>query len=241
MDRTHSVGRGADSGQERVDREGDFRQIGLIRRRADLSMTQFSDHWRTVHARLGLAALTTATAYVQYHRLVTDSPPPDLRPAGYDGMAVVWFATAAGAAAVAGNEQYRATVAPDEPDFLDAHADNLVARGHVLTGADITQDRPQRAMVILLRGARGRVTADDIAAALRDADPALSRLEYAVPDISVDAESPYAVVISLWADTTAGLLTAWQQSSRCREQLHAMAAGEPLTALLANPIRVRWT
>jgi len=67
------------------------KMILCLRRRADLSVEEFRQHWRDVHAPIVArhAATLGITRYVQVYAL--DGPPSAGRPEGFDGIGEVWI------------------------------------------------------------------------------------------------------------------------------------------------------
>ncbi|MDA2893455.1 EthD domain-containing protein [Mycolicibacterium sp. BiH015] len=207
-------------------------------------MAAFSRHWRDVHGPLGLAALTDARAYIQFHRLPDAVFPAGLQPAPYDGVAQVWFATGQQAQAVADNTRYRETVIPDERNFLDDFSDNLVGVGHVLSGHDIAHHEPLSALIVLVAADRGHSDAftRELAAACASALAYWRRVEFVVPDPTAHGSQlpTYDAIVFLWAADPTAVTHCWTQDAGLRAALRA-ATQHPLTAILTDPVRVRWT
>lgn len=93
--------------------------IVAVKRRADLSVEAFQQHWRHRHAPLVLARPATARYIRGYVQCLTI-------PAGYaegepafDGSAERWFDSDADRARLFSDPDYLATVQPDEGRFAD--------------------------------------------------------------------------------------------------------------------------
>jgi uncharacterized protein (TIGR02118 family) len=88
-------------------------------RRKGMSRADCHRYWRDVHGpmvRHTPSMVANMRRYSQSHTVLDDIPA--VGPMRYDGLAELWFDTAADLAACFG-EQYLATVHPDEPNFVD--------------------------------------------------------------------------------------------------------------------------
>jgi hypothetical protein len=118
------------------------KMYGFPVRGPGVSATEFHDHWRHPHAALA-SGIPGIYRYTQSHRI--DSPLLDERQERVDGIAENWFATAADAVGLPTDPVYVATVAPDEPNFVDTKTLLFAfVRDEVLV-ADRTADGPDRA------------------------------------------------------------------------------------------------
>jgi uncharacterized protein (TIGR02118 family) len=91
--------------------------VSVIRRRHDLDVAAFQDHWRNVHGPL-VARLPGLLRYVQSHTL--PSGYRKLTPAA-DGIAELWFDDTAALRALHGTAELSA-VEEDEASFIDPAA-----------------------------------------------------------------------------------------------------------------------
>jgi len=93
--------------------------IVAVRKRADLSVEEFQQHWRETHARLVRECPATQKyirKYVQCHTLpetYTDAAVP------FDGTAELWFDSVQDKDAFFTDPDYLREVQPDESRFAD--------------------------------------------------------------------------------------------------------------------------
>ena len=93
--------------------------IVAIRRRPDLSVDEFQQHWRTRHAELVRAcpaAQRLVRRYVQCHTLPSQyalGEPP------FDGTAELWFDSPEDKDCFFSDPDYLASIQPDEGRFAD--------------------------------------------------------------------------------------------------------------------------
>jgi len=94
--------------------KGAVKMIAFLHKRADLSVDEFQEHWRTKHAQLG-GAVPGNHRYVQCHarRGIYESG----RTPVYDGIPMSWFDDEDSLRAAAQSDEYARTRA-DEPNFL---------------------------------------------------------------------------------------------------------------------------
>jgi uncharacterized protein (TIGR02118 family) len=92
----------------------------MLARRGDISREQFSHYWLNEHAPK-ILALTGADRVIKgYVQQVSVRDIPEGLPvADFDGMAELWFDDLQSALTIMSSDQYRATIPPDEPNFLD--------------------------------------------------------------------------------------------------------------------------
>ncbi|MBB4633380.1 EthD domain-containing protein [Sphingosinicella soli] len=114
--------------------------VGLPRK-ADVSEQHFHDHWRHPHATWGLE-IGGRKHYVQSHRI--DTPHLDVSQRRFDGVAEIWFDSAAEAGGYSQDPVYKGKLAPDEPSFLDMrNVRFLVADEEVLMSGPLAQNGGQ--------------------------------------------------------------------------------------------------
>ena len=92
--------------------------ICVVKRNPSLSIEEFHDHWRGRHARLISETPGVADRIVRYeqnHRAAADYK----RGGDFDGVAIQWFDSMDDFAAMVGDPEYQAHVAPDERELLD--------------------------------------------------------------------------------------------------------------------------
>lgn len=93
--------------------------IVAIRKRADMSVEEFQDHWRTKHAELVRNSPATAKyirKYVQCHTMPDQYEQGDV---AFDGTAELWFDSVADMDAFYSDPDYLRDVQPDEARFAD--------------------------------------------------------------------------------------------------------------------------
>lgn len=93
-----------------------IKSISVFKRRPDLSVAEFGDYWKAVHAPL-VCKLAGLRRYVQGP--AHDSAYANGREPVFDGMAETWFDDLDALRALAGSEEY-AAVRADEANFIDA-------------------------------------------------------------------------------------------------------------------------
>lgn len=92
----------------------------LVKRRSDLSLDQFSAHWKDIHGPLFSSQPEVkryVKKYVQVHS--TGQQLKQFPVAPYDGVAEIWFDEMEDIDKVFGTENYLKTIAPDEALFID--------------------------------------------------------------------------------------------------------------------------
>ena len=99
----------------------------LLRRKSSMSHDEFVAYHRERHAPLFCALPAVrqhVRRYVQCHTVAASIP--GLPPVTFDGITELWFDDMAGLEAVFASEGYMQTIRPDEAQFLDLHACELV-------------------------------------------------------------------------------------------------------------------
>jgi len=113
---------------------------GLLKKREDLSLEQFSKYWREVHAEIAKKTMRL-THYVQNHRL--EKQVPGLSLPDFHGVAESIARNLETALAFPNTRTYREGVYKDEPNFMEGHATAIFAKEHVIiTGPKIEKDTP---------------------------------------------------------------------------------------------------
>jgi uncharacterized protein (TIGR02118 family) len=93
--------------------------IVAIAKRADLTVAEFQDHWRTRHAELvrgNPATQRYIRKYVQCHTLPSEYESGE---AAYDGTAELWFDSVDDKNAFFSDPDYVRDIQPDEARFAD--------------------------------------------------------------------------------------------------------------------------
>ena len=124
--------------------------IGIIKKKADISSADFHNHWRDVHAPLGLQ-IKGLRRYVQSHR--GDGVVPGFENCTIDGAAEIWFDDLATMANLANEPTYINGAKVDEQNFINLDEIIFLAtREHVIIpGPKIERDTPLVKAIFLLR------------------------------------------------------------------------------------------
>lgn len=112
--------------------------FGLLRRRHDLSLEQFSRHWSTVHRELALRLVAPGImrGYVQNHREPVAVPGLD---APVDGSPEVWIDGPHILERLATAPAYLEGAYPDERNFMEGDSDAMMTR--TVFGRGIERER----------------------------------------------------------------------------------------------------
>jgi hypothetical protein len=115
-----------------MDREP-LKLLGLLTRRPDLTLAQFSQHWRTRHRDLSLWLIRPGImhGYIQNHRRADADPIPGLPLAG-DGFPELWTEGADVLARLGAAPEYLEGAYLDESNFMDGRSQALLAREIVI-------------------------------------------------------------------------------------------------------------
>ena len=92
----------------------------LVPRRSDLTLEEFSAHWRNIHGPLFSIQPEVkqyVKKYIQVHS--TGESLEQFPVAPFDGIAEIWFEKMEDINQVFGTENYLKTIAPDEAKFID--------------------------------------------------------------------------------------------------------------------------
>ena len=108
---------------------------GLLQRRPDLSLEEFSHHWRTVHRELALRLVPPGImrGYVQNHRRDVDLVG---QPAPADGCPEVWIDDVESLTRLATSPEYLEGAGPDEANFMDGNSANCIGQPRFRRGGD---------------------------------------------------------------------------------------------------------
>jgi uncharacterized protein (TIGR02118 family) len=93
--------------------------IVAVRKRPDMSVEEFQEHWKTRHAELVRNSPATAKyirKYVQCHTMLDQYEKGEV---AFDGTAELWFDSVADMEAFYSDPDYLGDVQPDEPRFAD--------------------------------------------------------------------------------------------------------------------------
>jgi len=100
---------------------------GLIQRRPDLSLDEFSRHWRTVHRELALRLVAPGyvRGYVQNHRRELDLP--GVAKPAFDGCPELWIERVESLEQLATSPEYLEGAGPDEANFMSGGSKSCIA------------------------------------------------------------------------------------------------------------------
>jgi len=93
--------------------------IVAVRKRADMSVKAFQDHWRTHHAELVRNSPATAKYIRKYMQCHTMPDQYEQGEVAFDGTAELWFDNVADMQAFYSDPDYLRDVQPDEARFAD--------------------------------------------------------------------------------------------------------------------------
>jgi hypothetical protein len=204
---------------------------GLIQRRADLTLADFSRHWRTVHRELALRLVAPGImrGYVQNHRSSFDIPGV---PCPADGCPEVWLDRLEDLERLATSPEYLEGAALDEPNFITGGSVPCLGQPRHATGVDrAALSGCRKVMLFYARDA----AIDDVALSFErpwsTSDSQPLRLERDLCLTAVPGAAPYVAVESTWWTDTAEFLAAWSQRRRLA-QSPALAAAMPIDELV---------
>ena len=107
---------------------------GLIQRRPDLSLDEFSRHWRTVHRELALRLVAPGymRGYVQNHRRELDLP--GVAKPAFDGCPELWIERLESLEELATSPEYLEGAGPDEANFMSGASKSCIAEPRFACG-----------------------------------------------------------------------------------------------------------
>jgi uncharacterized protein (TIGR02118 family) len=95
----------------------------LCPRKKGLTLQEFEDHWKNVHAPLFSSQPEVkqyVKKYIQVHSTGEHLDNPEFPPVSYfDGIAEIWFDSMADIPKVFSGENFKTKIAPDEEKFID--------------------------------------------------------------------------------------------------------------------------
>lgn len=103
--------------------------FGLLKRRADLSVEDYSRHWRTTHLAEALKLTGFISRYVQNH---FDPVPLDGFSRPFDGSPEIWFDDPAKSMAMGTSEEYLTGAYLDEPKFMEGRSQGITVNEEVV-------------------------------------------------------------------------------------------------------------
>jgi len=218
--------------------------FAFIRRRPDVPLDVYQDHWRHPHATLA-KGISVLRGYVQSHRVPSDI---DARTDTFDGVAEAWLDNEADAAYFGEDPMYVKYVRDDEARFADqpnikfmfTTEDVVMARPDSRSGADYAdtlwapheQNISVKVIQIVEKG--NWRTPDDL-----DLGRRIGAFRHVCcePSQAIHGETPpFLGVRELWWPTMTAFKKGWAADGKAREAL----LGRPASAitLLAQAERV---
>jgi hypothetical protein len=219
-----------------------LRLLSPIRRRHDLDLAQFGEHWSTVHRALALRLVDAGImrGYVQNHRLAIDVP--GLAPPG-DGVPELWVEGVEALEALAASPAYLQGAALDEPNFMEGEAHPFVARSLVREPSLPRQAVAGKIKLMLFFNRRSDVDGSAVAEAwLADGlilapEDAIVRAELHVA-IDGSQEGGFTHVECLWWVSRAAFENAWA----LRNEARTIGLIDPtsIAGMLVSELPVLW-
>jgi hypothetical protein len=189
--------------------------FGLLMRRDDLTLEQFSRHWRTVHRELALRLVAPGImrGYVQNHRRPGVVIPGMRAPC--DGSPEVWLDSPEMLGRLASSPEYLEGAGPDEPNFMQGGAANCLTET-VTTAGEVRASVASRvkAMVFFRRGSPLPEPGAPGWSATRSwlmphATPLRFERERCLTGFDNIASAPYAAIEATWWPDQQSLEAAW--------------------------------
>lgn len=219
---------------------GPMKLMGLLNRREDLSLEQFSQHWRTTHRTEALKLTQFLTGYIQNHRHVEQLP-------GFqnvaDGCPELWFETPEDITAMQTSDEYMTGAYIDEPKFMDGRAVGLLLQERTIVPGPVAQLSEDMVRVcIFLKGPSAAALVQELdendspAVALSHAPTRHCR---AIAQHAGEDAPPYDAMESYWWPDMASFKSAWGEGYIATE--YAQLIDQPYCAgLLIKELRVIW-
>lgn len=194
--------------------------FGLLQRRRDLTLGQFSRHWSTVHRGLALRLVAPGImkGYVQNHREPVSVPDLD---APVDGSPELWIEGPQVLQRLATAPEYLEGAWPDERNFMEGDSDAMLARTRVCHG--IARDRTTPGAKVMFYFPAAVASDPQVTAArweaptpwlLPDTSPLRLEREQALAGDAAGGTTPrYGAIESSWWQDVETFLSLWQQRS----------------------------
>jgi hypothetical protein len=202
---------------------------GLIQRRADLSLEEFSRHWRTVHRELALRLVAPGymRGYVQNHRRELELP---AGAAPFDGCPELWIDSVETLPALATSPEYLEGAGPDESNFMTGSSKSCIGQPRFACGAPRGQAGPSKVLMFYTDGIDARTPWSlDRPWSLPGASAL--RIERDACLVDVPGLEPYVAIESSWWRDSDSFRDAWLAAARDRARL-APAMVLPVTELI---------
>lgn len=220
-----------------------LRFFGLLDRRRDLDLAQFSKHWRTVHRSLALRLVDAGImrGYVQNHRRDVDVP--GLAPAA-DGVPELWIDDAGMLDALAASPAYLEGAALDEPNFMESESRPFLADSLVRQSSLPREAVAQNVKLMLFFSARPEIDRSAVSDAWRSdgsmivPDEDAIRAELHVSIEGGPAGTPFTHIEALWWRDRADFERAWSGKNDGRAR--RLIVPGSLAGMLVEELPVLW-
>ena len=169
---------------------------GLLARRPDLSLEEFSQHWRTVHRELALRLVAPGymRGYVQNHRQELELAGVD---APFDGCPELWIDRVESLPQLASSPEYLEGAGPDEANFMTGGSKSCIAQPRFACGAPREQASPCKVLMFYGDGIDARTPwSQQRPWSLPDASAL--RIERDACLVDVPGLEPYLAIESSW-------------------------------------------
>jgi len=187
---------------------------GLIQRRSDLTLAQFSRHWRTVHRELALRLVPPGImrGYVQNHRrelAIGASLPPA------DGCPEVWLDDIESLALLAASPEYLNGAGPDESNFMEGASANCIGEPRAACGVPRLDAGSWKVLVFYSdAGVADSAWSRETPWCMPRATPLRLERDQCVSGLP-DA-LPYTAIEATWWRDAAEFVSAWRSASGAR-------------------------
>lgn len=190
--------------------------MGLLNRRSDMTLDQFSDHWRTVHRELALRLVPPGhmLGYVQNHRI--DHVIEGLKLAA-DGVPEVWIRNAGALAELAASPEFLEGACLDEPNFMDMNNYQNLTLDMEILGAGVQSRQAVadqvKAMFFFNAPVRATDLENRVCSFLMPQSTPL-RLSWHLTAVTAGQQQPYNCVETSWWPDIDSFDAAWSARDR---------------------------
>lgn len=213
---------------------GCLKVVTLIKKRADLSHSDFSTHWRTVHKRLALQLVEAGyfQGYIQNHRL--DIEMEDWESVA-DGAPELWISHPADLQRLQESREYQQGAAPDEANFMALPSTSIVGREQVLIDTQTPSAADEAIKVMLFVQRAATLTLGDFTDLWLQGDapylmPEAKPIRLTRHAALTDTSSAFDGVESSWWPSLEHFISAWAK----RDTAPADMVGGSIKGLIAR-------
>jgi hypothetical protein len=223
-----------------------IKNMGLLAKRADVSVELFHSHWRDVHGPLALR-ISAIRRYVQSHRLRDGVGGLPRLP--QEGIAEVWVDDLATAIGLSENPEFTRDARPDEAIFMDrsSSAGMKCEERVVIPGPSVDPGDPGVKAFLFLTARHdqedrlARWLSDDLESCA-EALPAVRRLSVDRQVADAPRRAPYAAAVEIsWPDI-ASYDRAWSSAAATdlRRSLDDVVDLPASAGTLVEEYRLKW-